>query len=125
MGIRHRALLRVGLVAFGVIALYNFFEGVHSFLNSVEPLNILFPFSSHFPSKKILNTLSLNEHQCRATFPGLTKEIDDAVARGPFDLEKEPDDYAGLVQARIKDGKVRHIANVSFLGLWSDFNFEI
>jgi hypothetical protein len=34
------------------------------------------------------------------------KEIDDAVARGPFRLKKEPDDYTGMVQLRIKDRKV-------------------
>jgi hypothetical protein len=69
------------------------------------------PFSNT-PSQKILKSLSLTDEQCKATFPKLTKEIDDAVARGPFRLEKEPDDYQGLVQARIKDGKVcnwRHV----------------
>jgi hypothetical protein len=34
------------------------------------------------------------------------KEIDDAVARGSFDLKKEPDNYTGMVQLGIKDGKV-------------------
>jgi hypothetical protein len=34
------------------------------------------------------------------------KDIDEAIARGPFDLEKEPDDYTGMVQLRIKDGNV-------------------
>jgi hypothetical protein len=33
-------------------------------------------------------------------------ELDGAVARDPFKLEKEPDDYTGMVQLRIKDGKV-------------------
>jgi len=59
-----------------------------------------------YPSKDRTKSLFLTEHQCRAAFPGLTKEIDDAVARGPFILEKQPDDYQGLVQARIRDGKV-------------------
>ena len=41
------------------------------------------------------------------TFPGLTKEIDDAVARGPFVLKKSPDKRANNpTQGRIKDGKV-------------------
>lgn len=45
------------------------------------------------------------------------KEVDDAVARGPIDLEKEPDDYTGMVQLRIKDGKVKstHDGKPSFL----------
>ncbi|KAH8768815.1 glycosyl transferase family 90-domain-containing protein [Hyaloscypha finlandica] len=53
-----------------------------------------------------LKNLSLTEEQCRATFPGLMMEFDGAVARGPFKLEKEPDDYTGMVQLRIKDGKM-------------------
>lgn len=61
---------------------------------------------TRYPSKETLANLSLTEEQCRATFPGLTKEIDGAVARGQFKVEKEPDDYQGLVQGRIKDGKV-------------------
>lgn len=58
------------------------------------------------PSADILQSLSLTEDQCRAAFPGLTKEIDDAVARGPFPLKRQPDHRTGLVQGRIKDGKV-------------------
>ncbi|PMD24641.1 hypothetical protein NA56DRAFT_594946, partial [Hyaloscypha hepaticicola] len=41
------------------------------------------------------------------------KEIDDAVARGPFTLKKEPDDYTGMVQLRIKDGNVSLLLNFS------------
>lgn len=39
-------------------------------------------------------------------FRGLTREIENAVAQGPFKLEKRPYDSDGLVQGRIKDGKV-------------------
>ncbi|PQE05975.1 hypothetical protein CJF30_00004913 [Rutstroemia sp. NJR-2017a BBW] len=53
-----------------------------------------------------LESLVLTEQQCAATFPGLTKEIDDIVARGPFTLDRRPDDYTGLVHGRIKDGKI-------------------
>ena len=66
-------------------------------------------FSRYSLSKtpqEVFGNLALTEEQCRVTFPGLMKEIDDAVARGPFELKKEPDDYTGLVQLRIKDGKV-------------------
>lgn len=68
----------------------------------------LLPFLKSTPSKEIFESLALSENQCRTTFPGLAKEIDEAVARGPFKLEREPDDYQGLVQARIKGGKVHH-----------------
>jgi hypothetical protein len=56
------------------------------------------------PPPELLRNLSLNEEQCRATFPGLMKEIDDAVAEGPFTLKQLGD--SGL-QVRIKDGQVR------------------
>lgn len=65
-----------------------------------------FSVNEQTSSADILQSLSLTEDQCRAAFPGLTKEIDDAVARGPFPLKRQPGHYTGLVQGRIKDGKV-------------------
>jgi len=55
--------------------------------------------------QELLRNLSLDEDQCNAAFPGLTKEIDDAVAEGPFTLKQTGD--SGPLQARIKDGQVR------------------
>lgn len=54
----------------------------------------------------------MTESQCRATFPGLTKEIDDAVFRGAFELERQPDRYMGLVQGRISDGKASYFSRL-------------
>lgn len=76
---------------------------------SCQPSHLLNPLrllSSQGPSEDTKNNLSLNEKQCRATFPGLMQEIDQSVARGPFDLKKLPDNYQGIVEGRIKDGKV-------------------
>ena len=60
------------------------------------------------PSKRLsaslLNNLTLTEEECRATFPGLMREIDDTVALGPFDV-KDTGEF-GPLQGRIKDGKV-------------------
>jgi hypothetical protein len=56
--------------------------------------------------KAKLETLSLTEKQCRATFPGLMREIDDAVEDGPFDLEPNLGTGTGPLQAQIKDGKI-------------------
>ncbi|KAL2149137.1 hypothetical protein VTH82DRAFT_8485 [Thermothelomyces myriococcoides] len=53
---------------------------------------------------EILNNLSLDEEQCNAYFPGLTKEIDDAVAKGPFEVKQTGN--RGPLQGRIKDGKI-------------------
>ena len=63
-------------------------------------------YSKQYPSTETLKSLSLTEAQCDATFPGLAKEIDFAVARGPFDLKRGPDYAHGSVEGRIKDGKV-------------------
>lgn len=93
MGTRRRIFLRVALCGVSIIALGNFCN-LHNLLSSDKS------------AKKIENSLFLNEEQCTANFPGLTKEIDDAVARGPFVLEKQPLDFIGLVQARLKNGKV-------------------
>lgn len=98
--------MRVACFVFGLIALVNFFYGVSGFIESLKNRSIFGLFSKHYPSTETLENLSLTEEQCRATFPGLMKEIDDAVARGPFDLKKKPDDYTGMVQLRIKDEKV-------------------
>jgi hypothetical protein len=56
-------------------------------------------------SHELLNNRFLTAEQCAATFPGLTKEIDDVVAKGPFTLEKSGP--LGPLIARIRDGKVR------------------
>lgn len=71
------------------------------------------------PSADILQSLSLTEDQCAAAFPGLTNEIDDAVARGPFLLRRQPDHHTGLVQGRIKNGEIlfdqRNIQHTSYI----------
>jgi len=54
--------------------------------------------------KKLFQALNLNERQCEATFPGLTKDIQDSVALGAFPLKQARD--MGPLQARIKDGQL-------------------
>ncbi|KAI0137869.1 hypothetical protein F4776DRAFT_654575 [Hypoxylon sp. NC0597] len=53
----------------------------------------------------LLNNRFLTSSQCAAAFPGLTREIDDVVAKGPFTLARRPHDLGPLV-ARIRDGKL-------------------
>jgi hypothetical protein len=57
------------------------------------------------PPPEILGNLSLDEEQCNAHFPGLTKEIDDVVAQGPFPVRQTW--KMGPLLVRIKDGQVR------------------
>jgi len=52
--------------------------------------------------------LDFSELECKVAFPGTTQSIDDSLARGKFVFKKSDGDYQGLVQAQIKDGKVRH-----------------
>ncbi|KUJ18869.1 uncharacterized protein LY89DRAFT_613994 [Mollisia scopiformis] len=94
MASRYRFAARVFCLVAITCLLYGFYHGT------------IWAFSRGAPSKEVLNSLNLSEDECRATFPYLMKEIDDAVSRGPFKLDKEPDDYQGLVQARIKNGKL-------------------
>lgn len=101
MAFRYRFLARLICFAIFTCLLYGFFSGV-------DIWRVFSPFSRPTPSKEVLNSMSLSEDQCKATFPALTIEIVEAMARGPFKLEKEPDDYQGLVQARIKNGKVNY-----------------
>ncbi|KAK0615013.1 glycosyl transferase family 90-domain-containing protein [Bombardia bombarda] len=61
-------------------------------------------FLRYTSSDTTLNNLSLTEEQCNAVFPGLTKDIDDVVAQGPF-IVKQMGDF-GPLQGRIKDGKI-------------------
>jgi len=106
---RRRSLVRVICFVLTLIALINVFYGFSAFIESIKNgscFGLLSQYSLSKAPKEVFQNLALTEEQCRATFPGLMKEIDDAVARGPFELEKEPDDYTGLVQLRIKDGKV-------------------
>ena len=99
MAITRKNLARYVVLAFVVIALL---KGVSDFICSLYGDGL----STKHNSNELLESLSLTDAQCKAMFPKLTKEIDDAVARGPFDLKKQPADYAGLVQGRIKDGKL-------------------
>jgi len=85
--LRRRALVRVACFIFGLVALTNFFCGVAGFIDSFKNRSVFGLFSKHYPSKETLENLSLTEEQCRATFPGLMKEIDDAVARGSMQVE--------------------------------------
>jgi len=56
------------------------------------------------PSSSAFENLSLDELQCRETFPDLTYEIDRAVANGPFKLEKQI--VKGPLIAAIRGGEL-------------------
>jgi hypothetical protein len=66
-----------------------------------------------FSKSNAFDSLFHSESQCRATFPGLFKEIDNSVSRGVFLLKRAQDDYTGHVQGRITDGKVKASTNSS------------
>ena len=103
MALTCKNLLRYTVLALAAIALLNCFSNLTYRLEDSG-------FSTKHLSKETLESLSLPDAQCRAKFPGLTKEIDDAVGRGPFDLKKQKAEYTGLVQGRIRDGKLYFIS---------------
>jgi hypothetical protein len=98
MALTRKNLIRYTVLALAAIALLN---AISSFIYRLQNDELL-----KHPSKEALESLALTDAQCKAIFPGLMKEIDDAVARGPFGLKKQPADYAGLAQGRIRDGKL-------------------
>ncbi len=60
-----------------------------------------------------LENRSLTQERCRAYFPGLFKEIDDAVAEGPFSLRpRNESGHLGPLIARIRDGKVCNVTRI-------------
>lgn len=64
-------------------------------------------YSARGKHTEMFERLDMTTEECNAVFPGLTKEIEAAVARGPFELQKKSGHATGMVQGRIKDGKVR------------------
>ncbi|KAB5554883.1 glycosyl transferase family 90-domain-containing protein [Coniochaeta sp. 2T2.1] len=97
---RSRRLRQATLLLGGCLALYCLF-----FISKSPVRNA--PLATRKPwtlPPELLNNLSLDEEHCNAAFPGLTKEIDDAVAQGPFTLKQKGD--SGPVQGRIKDGQL-------------------
>ncbi|KAK8042231.1 hypothetical protein PG993_006754 [Apiospora rasikravindrae] len=68
---------------------------------------------------ELLNNRFMNSQQCANTFPGLTKEIDDVVAKGPFALTRTSE--LGPLIARIKDGKLYILQS----GRRTDFSDEM
>lgn len=61
-------------------------------------------YEIHSPAdSKVYHDLGLSEHECRHVFPELTKQIDDEVARGPFEL---PFRNGVVLQVRIENNQV-------------------
>jgi hypothetical protein len=56
--------------------------------------------------KPTFASLALTEKQCARAFPGLDREVENAVKRGGIELKREFGDIPGLIQGRVKDGKV-------------------
>ncbi|KAL2115448.1 hypothetical protein VTJ04DRAFT_9703 [Mycothermus thermophilus] len=57
------------------------------------------------PPKEVLRNLSLTAEQCDAYFPGLTKEVDEVVKKGPFEVRQQTSGL-GPLQGRIEDGQI-------------------
>ncbi|KAH8590787.1 glycosyl transferase family 90-domain-containing protein [Bisporella sp. PMI_857] len=63
-------------------------------------------YGTHHGAGEPHKSLFLSEDQCAKAFLVLNKEIDNAVAQGPFKLRRIQDNTPGLVQGRIKNGKL-------------------
>ncbi|OBT66598.1 hypothetical protein VE03_03900 [Pseudogymnoascus sp. 23342-1-I1] len=69
---------------FGVLIVLILYSLRSSVGEQVAASNYSSSVAGQYPSEETLQSRSLTEEQCRAAFPGLLKEVDDAVARGPF-----------------------------------------
>jgi hypothetical protein len=58
--------------------------------------------------------LNLAEEECAVHFPGWIRDVNDRISRGAFVFEKSNPDYQGMVQGRIKDGKVSQRVSSAF-----------
>jgi len=98
-----RQLTEVVGVCLAVYCLLFLYNTPHTVDNSATPPTSLGSTSKKL-TPKLLDNLSLGEDECKAAFPGLTKEIDDTVAKGPFTVKRIG--QLGPLQGRIKDGQV-------------------
>lgn len=106
-------LRQILITSVGLLLLYVFLVTPEASLDSSKTILDTFPDGPgrrpRHP-KALLDNRFLTAEQCAAAFPGLTKEIDDAVAKGPFVLERTSE--LGPLIARIKDGKVCRYSHV-------------
>ncbi|CAP61700.1 uncharacterized protein PODANS_4_2690 [Podospora anserina S mat+] len=108
-----RRITQITLIAGGILVFYCFVflwrtpssSSSSSSSSSLKPALSKQQLSQRPPPPELLNNLSLDEDQCNAAFPGLTKEIDDAVAEGPFTMKRYSNNQ-GPLQGRIKDGQI-------------------
>lgn len=91
---------RRALLIIGIITLTFFYRQYTTGWNSPNTI------SSSTNTRDRWRALGLAGEQCTVEFPGLEKEIENAVGDGAFVLKKAEDDVPGLIQGRIKDGKV-------------------
>lgn len=90
---------------FGVLVVFIFFSLRSSVGDQLAVSDYSGGIAGLYPSEDTLRSRSLTEEQCRAAFLGLLKEVDDAVARGPFVQDTfDPENPLGPVRGRIKDG---------------------
>ncbi|KAI4861748.1 hypothetical protein F4820DRAFT_52087 [Hypoxylon rubiginosum] len=119
----HARLRQVVIVSVICLALYCFMlvpdHSLDSSRTVPEPVFPYYASSSSSSSKSkqqspqqqrhppsLLNNRFLTTPQCAAAFPGLTKEIDDVVAKGPFVLPRNPHPGLGPLVARVRGGRL-------------------
>ncbi|KAI1361980.1 glycosyl transferase family 90-domain-containing protein [Xylaria arbuscula] len=104
-------LLRVGrlwpllaLLIFLYLALISHIQNIYNPLRSAPKQSAL----ANVPPQTLYQFLNLNQEECKATFPDLTKDLDATLAQGPFTLKQAHG--KGPLQARVKDGQALHAA---------------
>lgn len=80
--------------------------GVHNPQASAQAIFVKDKATSN-TAKPLFDRLDLTEEQCRSVFPLQFSDIDDNLARGPFNFSKDYPNYQGLVQGRIINNTVQ------------------
>lgn len=100
-------LRKLALIGGVLLALYSFIllpDGLSASYNATSPFGLFANSKETQHPEELLNNRFLTRDKCEAAFPGLFKEVDDAVAKGPFNLKMRESDSS--LFARIKNGKV-------------------
>ena len=102
-----RFIYRFAALIFAFVCFHRLYESLGNCYHAVLEQYSDKLLEGKHETKSGRENLGMTEQECRTTFPGLLKEVDESIRRGPFQLERASDDYMGLIQGRIADGKVR------------------
>lgn len=102
-----RQLMVIAVAGFILLLFYHLYGKVTIDNVRLHKVAAKVPFPGGSPDHRLFDNLHLDEKQCRAAFPNLTKDIDDMVALGTFRVTPKPaDSDSGPLQVRLQNGRL-------------------